>query len=168
MNLTQLFLDELDREAVRTRRVIERVPAGHDDWKPHDKSMAFGRLAGLVASMPSWVSLVIDQDELDLTPPPGKGQFQLPATSQLVEALDGHVAKGRAALSKTSDEYLLTTKWNLRAGGQVVLSDFRHIVLRDTLNHLAHHRGQLTVYLRLLNQPVPAVYGPSADDQRFL
>jgi uncharacterized damage-inducible protein DinB len=168
MNLTQLFLDELDREAARTRRVIERVPAGHDDWKPHDKSMAFGRLAGLVASMPSWVSLVIDQDELDLTPAPGKGQFQLPATSQLVEALDGHVAKGRAALSKTSDEYLLTTKWNLRAGGQVVLSDFRHIVLRDTLNHLAHHRGQLTVYLRLLNQPVPAVYGPSADDQRFL
>jgi uncharacterized damage-inducible protein DinB len=168
MNLTQLFLDELDREAARTRRVIERVPVGHDEWKPHDKSMAFGRLAGLVASMPSWVSLVIDQDELDLTPPPGKGQFQLPATSQLVEALDGHVAKGRAALSKTSDEYLLTTKWNLRAGGQVVLSDFRHIVLRDTLNHLAHHRGQLTVYLRLLNQPVPAVYGPSADDQRFL
>jgi uncharacterized damage-inducible protein DinB len=168
MNLTQLFLDELDREAARTRRVIERVPVGHDEWKPHDKSMAFGRLAGLVASMPSWVSLVIDQDELDLTPPPEKGQFQLPATSQLVEALDGHVAKGRAALSKTSDEYLLTTKWNLRAGGQVVLSDFRHIVLRDTLNHLAHHRGQLTVYLRLLNQPVPAVYGPSADDQRFL
>jgi uncharacterized damage-inducible protein DinB len=168
MNLTQLFLDELDREAARTRRVIERVPVGHDEWKPHDKSMAFGRLAGLVASMPSWVSLVIDQDELDLTPPPGKGQFQLPATSQLVEALEGHVAKGRAALSKTSNEYLLTTKWNLRAGGQVVLSDFRHIVLRDTLNHLAHHRGQLTVYLRLLNQPVPAVYGPSADDQRFL
>jgi uncharacterized damage-inducible protein DinB len=168
MKLTQLFLDELDREAERTRRVLERVPAGHDDWKPHDKSMPFGRLAGLVASMPSWVSLIIDQDELDLTPPSGQGQFQLPATTQLVAALDQHVAKGRASLSKTNDEYLLTTKWNLRAGGQVVLSDPRHVVLRDTLNHLAHHRGQLTVYLRLLNQPVPAVYGPSADDQRFL
>jgi uncharacterized damage-inducible protein DinB len=168
MKLTQLFLDELDREAERTRRVLERVPAGHDDWKPHDKSMPFGRLAGLVASMPSWVSLIIDQDELDLTPPAGQGQFQLPATTQLVAALDQHVAKGRASLSKTNDDYLLTTKWNLRAGGQVVLSDPRHVVLRDTLNHLAHHRGQLTVYLRLLNQPVPAVYGPSADDQRFL
>jgi len=85
-----------------------------------------------------------------------------------VAADDEHIAKGRASLSNTNDEYLLTTKWNLKAGGQVVLSDPRHIVLRDTLNHLAHHRGQLTVYLRLLNQPVPAVYGPSADDQRFL
>jgi uncharacterized damage-inducible protein DinB len=167
MNLTQLFLEELDREAARTRRVLEKVPVGHDDWKPHEKSMALGRLAGLVASMPSWVTLVIDQDELDLTPR-GGGQFQLPATNQLVEALDGHVAKGRASLSKTNDGFLTTTKWNLRAGGQVVLSDLRHIVLRDNFNHLAHHRGQLTVYLRLLNQPVPAVYGPSADDQRFL
>jgi uncharacterized damage-inducible protein DinB len=167
MNLTQLFLDELDREAARTRRVLENVPSGHDDWKPHDKSMPFGRLAGLVASMPSWVSLILEQDELDLTPP-GGGRFQPPATNQLVETLDGHVEKGRASLSKTSDTFLLTTSWRLRAGGQVVLNDPRHIVLRDTLNHLAHHRGQLTVYLRLLNQPVPAVYGPSADDPRFL
>jgi uncharacterized damage-inducible protein DinB len=167
MNLTQLFLDELDREAARTRRVLENVPAGHDDWKPHDKSMPFGRLAGLVASMPSWVTLILEQDELDLTPP-GGGRFQPPATSQLVETLDGHVEKGRASLSKTNDTFLLTTNWRLRAGGQVVLNDPRHIVLRDTLNHLAHHRGQLTVYLRLLNQPVPAVYGPSADDPRFL
>jgi uncharacterized damage-inducible protein DinB len=168
MNLTQLFLDELDREAARTRRVIERVPTGHDDWKPHDKSMPFARLAGLVASMPSWVSLIIDQDELDLTPPSGAGQYKQPATSELVDVLDGHVAKARASLSNTNDEFLTTTKWRLRAGGQVVWSDARHVVLRDTLNHLAHHRGQLTVYLRLLNQPVPAVYGPSADDQRFL
>jgi uncharacterized damage-inducible protein DinB len=168
MKLTQLFLDELDREAAKTRRVLERVPSGHDNWKPHEKSMPFGRLAGLVASMPSWVSLIIDQDELDLTPAPGKGTFQPPATDQLVAAHDEHVANGRASLLKTNDDYLLTTKWNLKAGGQVVLSDPRHIVLRDTLNHLAHHRGQLTVYLRLLNQPVPSVYGPSADDQRFL
>jgi uncharacterized damage-inducible protein DinB len=168
MRMTELFLAELDREAPRTRRALQNVPTGRDDWKPHAKSMPLARLAGLVASMPSWVSLIIDQDELDLTPPAGQGQFQLPATTQLVAALDQHVAKGRASLSKTNDDYLLTTKWNLRAGGQVVLSDPRHVVLRDTLNHLAHHRGQLTVYLRLLNQPVPAVYGPSADDQRFL
>ena len=168
MKLTTLFLDELDREAARTRRAVERVPTGHDDWKPHEKSMPFGRLAGLVASMPSWVTLIIEQDELDLTPAPGKGQYQPPSTGQLVETLDGHVAKARESLLKTTDDHLLTTKWQLRAGGQVVWSDLRHVVLRDTLNHLAHHRGQLTVYLRLLNQPVPAIYGPSAVDQRFL
>lgn len=168
MKLTQLFLDEVDREAARTRRVLENVPVGHDDWTPHDKSMPFGRLAGLVASMPSWVNLIIEQDELDLTPPPGEGRFEPPPTSQLVATLDGHVVKAREALSKTTDDYLLTTNWRLKAGGQVVLNDARHIVLRDTLNHLAHHRGQLTVYLRLIGQPVPSVYGPSADDQRFL
>jgi uncharacterized damage-inducible protein DinB len=168
MKLTELLLGELDREAARTRRVIENVPVGHDDWKPHDKSMPFGRLAGLVASMFSWVDLIIGQDELDLTPPPGQGQYEPPKTSELVQVLDGHVAKAREALSKTTDDYLLTTNWRLKAGGQIVMNEPRHIVLRDTLNHLAHHRGQLTVYLRLLGEPVPAVYGPSADDQRFI
>jgi uncharacterized damage-inducible protein DinB len=168
MRLTDLFLGELDREAARTRRVIEAVPVGHDEWRPHDKSMPFGRLAGLVAVMPSWVNMIIQKDELDLTPPPGEGTYQQPPTSQLIEVLDHHVVKAREALSSTTDDYLLTTNWRLKAGGQVVLNEPRHIVLRDTLNHLAHHRGQLTVYLRLIGQPVPAVYGPSADDQRFL
>src|SRR5207245_7307468 len=167
MNLTQLFLDELDREATRTRRALENVPTGRDDWKPHPKSMPLGRLAGLVASMPSWVTLIIEQDELNLTPPPGQGQYQQPATDKLVETLEGHVAKARASLSKTNDEFLLTTNWRLIAGGKTVMEAPRHIVLRDTLNHLAHHRGQLTVYLRLNDQPVPAIYGPSADDQQF-
>jgi uncharacterized damage-inducible protein DinB len=168
MNLTKLFLAELDREAARTRRAVERVPAGRDDWKPHAKSMPLARLAGLVASMPSWVTLILTQDELDLTPPPGRGQYQQPATESLVAALDGHVAKARESLLATNDEFLLTTNWRLKANGNVVMDEPRHIVLRDTLNHLAHHRGQLTVYLRLLDQPVPAIYGPSADDQRFV
>src|SRR5215467_7458772 len=88
MTLTQLFLDELDREAVRTRRTVERVPSGRDEWKPHAKSMALGRLAGLVASMPSWISLIIGQDELDLTPPGGGGQYQQPSPGTLAAALD--------------------------------------------------------------------------------
>jgi uncharacterized damage-inducible protein DinB len=167
MTLTQLFLDELDREAPRTRSAVERVPSGRDDWKPHEKSMPLGRLAGLVASMPSWVTLIIGQDELDLTPPPGGGQYQQPAPATLAAALDQHVAKARGSLQSTNDEFLLTTNWRLKAGGQIVMNQPRHIVLRDTLNHLAHHRGQLTVYLRLLDLPVPAIYGPSADDQRF-
>ena len=168
MDLTQLFLAELDREAARTRRVLEQVPTGRDDWKPHPKSMPFGRLAGLVASMPSWVTLIVEQDELDLTPPPGSGTYTPPSMDALVATHDNLVAKGRTSLSKTTDEFLLTTNWRLRAGGQIVMNEPRHIVLRDTLNHLAHHRGQLTVYLRLNDRTVPAVYGPTADDQRFL
>jgi uncharacterized damage-inducible protein DinB len=167
MTLTQLFLDELDREAPRTRRAVERVPAGKDDWTPHPSSMPLARLAGLVASMPSWVTMIIEQDELDLTPPAGGGQYHQPSIDQLPAALDQHVAKARESLKSTTDEFLLTTNWRLKAGGQVVMNQPRHIVLRDTLNHLAHHRGQLTVYLRLLGQPVPAIYGPSADDQHF-
>lgn len=167
MKLTELFLEELEREAVRTRSAVANVPRGKDDWKPHDKSMPLGRLAGLVASMPSWVTLVIEQDELDLTPPPGKGQYQQPAMDTLVETLDQHVTKARESLRNTTDDYLMTTNWRLRAGGQVVLDQPRYIVLRDTLNHLAHHRGQLTVYLRLTGAKVPAIYGPSADDQQF-
>lgn len=167
MKLTQLFLDELDREATRTRHAVERVPLGRDEWKPHPKSMALGRLAGLVASMPSWIPLIIDQDELDLTPPPGTGQYQQPSTDQLAATLDQHVSKARESLRGTTDDYLLNTKWRLKAGGRVVQNNPRHEVLRDTINHLAHHRGQLTVYLRLLDVPVPAIYGPSADDQSF-
>ena len=167
MKLTEHLLAELDREAPRTRRTLEKVPAGRDEWAPHAKSMPLARLAGLVATMPSWVSLIIDQDELDLTPPPGASQYQQPATDKLVEAHDASLAKGRDSLSKTSDDYLLTTSWRLRAGGHVVMEQLRHIVLRETLMHLAHHRGQLTVYLRLLDQPVPSIYGPTADDKTF-
>jgi uncharacterized damage-inducible protein DinB len=167
MTLTQLFLDELEREAPRTRRALEQVPLGRDDWKPHPKSMPLGRLAGLVASMPSWIGLIIEQDELNLTPPPGQGTYQQPATDALVAVHDANVQKGRGVLSRTTDEFLMTTNWRLLAGGKIVLNQPRHIVLRDTLNHLAHHRGQLTVYLRLNDRTVPAIYGPSADDQQF-
>src|SRR5262245_5385905 len=167
MKLTDLFIAELDREAVRTRAALEQVPHGKDDWKPHAKSMPLVRLAGLVASMPSWISLILDQDQLDIAPPGGGGQYQQPSVDSLVAAHDGHVAKARESLGRTNDNYILTTNWKLLAGGRVVADYPRHVVLRDTLNHLAHHRGQLTVYLRLTEQKVPAIYGPSADDQRF-
>lgn len=167
MKLTELLLVELDREAVRTRNALTQVPLGRDEWTPHPKSMPLARLAGLVASMPSWVTLIIAQDELDLTPPPGKETYQQPATNKLVETLDANVTSARESLTGTNDEFLFTTNWRLRAGGNIVMDQPRHIVLRDTLNHLAHHRGQLTVYLRLCGQKVPAIYGPSADDQQF-
>src|SRR5204863_9323265 len=90
MTLTQLFLAELDREAGRTRRALEQVPLGRDDWKPHPKSMPLGRLAGLVASMPSWVPLIIERDELDINPPQGQGQYQQPQTNALVDTHETH------------------------------------------------------------------------------
>lgn len=167
MTLIAQFLAEIDREAPRTRRALQNVPVGRDDWKPHPKSMPLGRLAGLVASMWTWFPLIIEQDELDLTPRPGAGQYHQPSTDNLVEAHDAAVAKAAAALANTNDQFLLTTTWRLKAGGHVVANDPRHIVLRDTINHLAHHRGQLTVYLRLNDCPVPSIYGPSADDQAF-
>jgi len=167
MRFTDLLREELDREATRTRPALEAVPTGKDDWKPHPKSMALGRLAGLVASMPSWISLIIKQDELDVNPPAGGGQYHQPSMTELVSVLDKSVADARAAIAATNDDFLFTTKWKLLAGGQVMSDMPRHIVLRDTLNHLAHHRGQLTVYLRLNEVKVPAIYGPSADDQHF-
>jgi uncharacterized damage-inducible protein DinB len=167
MQLTDLLLAELDREGPRTRRALEQVPRDRDDWTPHPKSMPLARLAGLVASMPSWISLIIEQDELDLTPPPGSGQYQQPAMDKLSDVLEQNVVKARQSLSRTNDNFLMSTNWRLRAGGKVVMDAPRHVVLRDTLNHLAHHRGQLTVYLRLCGQTVPAIYGPSADDQQF-
>ena len=166
MTMTERFVEELDREAARTRRTLEQVPTGRDDWKPHTKSMPLARLAGLVASMPSWVSLIVKQDELDLTPP-GGGQWRQPAVNELVQAYDKAVADARAALGGVTDEFLLNTRWRLRAGGKIVSDEPRYIVRRETFNHLAHHRGQLTVYLRLNDATVPSIYGPSADDQRF-
>ena len=168
MKMTEWYLNQLDGEATRTRRTLERVPQGKDDWKPHEKSMPLGRLAMLVAQMPSWFTLIVDRDELDINPAGGSNipQQNLRTPQELMQAMDKGVADARAALSGTSDEHLMKP-WKLLAGGKVVNESPRYIVLRDTLMHLAHHRGQLTVYLRLTGAPVPAIYGPSADDQQF-
>jgi uncharacterized damage-inducible protein DinB len=169
MNLNQLFLGELDREGPLTRRVLERVPDGRNDWQPHKKSMPLGRLAALVAGMPSWLAMMIDKDEFDLNPPGGSsGSFQtdIRSNSDLLKTMDSGVTAARDALQKTNDGHLMKP-WRLLVSGKTVAEHPRHVMLRDSINHLAHHRGQLTVYLRLNDVPVPAVYGPSADDQRF-
>ena len=166
MKLTDLFLSELESEAAATRRTLERVPDGRSDWKPHEKSMSMGRLAALVASMPSWIDMVIHMDELDIHPPGGPAyRAQETNTSKdLVEAFDGHVAAARRVLAGTTEEHLMTP-WRLLSGGQLMSERPRYAVIRDgVFNHLAHHRGQLTVYLRLNGASVPAIYGPSADE----
>ena len=168
MKLTELLLSQLEEEAPRTRRALENLPVGRDDWKPHEKSMPFGRLAMLVATMPTWFSLIIKQDELDIKPAGGSNMSQKPlrTSAELVEALDKGVAEAREALRSTTDGHLMTP-WRLLAGGQVVEEKPRYVVLRETLMHLAHHRGQFTVYLRLNDIPVPSIYGPTADDAQF-
>ena len=166
--MKELFLMELEDEAPATRRALERVPDGKNDWKPHEKSMPLGYLSHMVATMPSWVALVIDQDELDIAPKPG-GQRPEPAknNAELLQRFDDAVGKARESLKKTTDEHLMT-HWRMLANGHVVSNQPRHRMLRTGVgNHWSHHRGQLTVYLRLLGVPVPSIYGPTADDKGF-
>jgi uncharacterized damage-inducible protein DinB len=168
MRLTDFFAAQLTREAPISTRVLERVPEGRPDWRPHEKSMPLGYLSQLVATMPSWVTMTVRQDTLDLNPPGGQ-PFRPEATDTRDALLAAHekaVARALEALRGTTEEHLATS-WKLLVGGRVVMEEARHVVIADTVAHLAHHRGQLTVYLRLLGIPVPSVYGPSADDARF-
>jgi uncharacterized damage-inducible protein DinB len=149
--------------------VLEKIPEGRNDWKPHAKSMPLGRLAALVAGMPSWLAMMVDKNEFDLNPPGGSsGSFQtnFRTNAELLKTMEDGVGAARAALQKTNDDHLMKP-WRLLVAGKTVAEHPRHVMMRDSINHLAHHRGQLTVYLRLNDLPVPAVYGPSADDQRF-
>jgi uncharacterized damage-inducible protein DinB len=169
VKLTDLFKEELAREAASTRRTLERVPEGQNSWKPHPKSMELGRLASLVAIMPSWVISMVKQDEFDMRSPEAAkfSQLQWQNRGELIAALDKGVAGAHEALSSTDDDHLFTP-WKFVVGGHVVSESPRHIMIRESVfNHLAHHRGQLTVYLRLNEAPVPAIYGPSADEGKF-
>jgi hypothetical protein len=168
MTMTEWFLTELDSEAAKSRRMLEQVPAGKRGWKPHERSMELGYLSDLVANIFSWVGMAITLDELDVAPKDGPKYLPAPlnTTAELLGALDKAVAQAREALKKTTDAYL-ATPWRLLAGGQLAFEQPRHQVIRDTFLHSAHHRGQMTVYLRLLGSKVPSVYGPTADDQSF-
>jgi uncharacterized damage-inducible protein DinB len=166
MDLKQLYLAQLKREAEATRKAVERVPEGRNDWKPHEKSMPLGYLAALVASMPGWVTLIIEKDELNLDDPANEGLKTKPVATraELLKLLDEGVAKSCKALQGTTEEHLLKP-WRLVLGGRVLNEQPRHEMLTDSVfAHLAHHRGQLTVYLRLNDASVPAIYGPSADE----
>jgi uncharacterized damage-inducible protein DinB len=168
MTMTEWFLAELASEAAKSRRVLEQVPTGKRDWKPHERSMELGYLSDLVANIPSWVGMAITLNELDVAPKDGPQYKPVPlnTSAELVAALDKAVAQAREALEKTSDAHL-ETPWRLLAAGQLALEQPRHHVIRDTFLHSAHHRGQMTVYLRLLGSKVPSVYGPTADDRSF-
>lgn len=167
MELKSYLLAQLDREAAQTRKTIERVTDPQSDFKPHERSMGLGYLAALVGTMPGWIALMIDRDELNLDDPASEG-FRTKVRSSKTDLLAAHdtaVADARRALESTTDEHLLTP-WAFKMNGQVIQQQPRYLMIADAVfSHLAHHRGQLTVYLRLNEAPVPALYGPSADEQ---
>lgn len=164
MKMTEMLLAQLEREGPGTRRALERVPEGKNDWKPHPKSMRMGDLAALVASMPSWLALIVERDDLELTSGIG-AQRAVTTSGELLQVHDKAMDAARKSLSATTEEHLQKS-WRLLYGGKVLDDRPRHLIIADTISHLAHHRRQLTVYLRLNDKPVPAIYGASADEGR--
>lgn len=166
MELKKALLGQLEREAAASRKVLERVPEGQNSWKPHEKSTELGYLAALVAGMPGWPAFMVEKDELNLDDK-SNDMFKTKAVetrAELLRLLDESLAKGKAALEKTTDEHL-QKKWRFMMGGKVVTEEPRYVNLMDgCFSHMAHHRGQLTVYLRLIGAKVPAIFGPSADE----
>jgi uncharacterized damage-inducible protein DinB len=163
MSLAEPMLAELEHEAATTRRLLERVPVEQFGWKPHEKSMTLGRLAGHIAEIPGWISVILEQDEFDVaasryTPP------ALTDRTQLLQMFDANIGKITEALKRQDDRRMQAT-WRLKKQGQVLLEMPRATMIRSMgLNHIVHHRGQLSVYLRLQNVPLPSIYGPTADE----
>lgn len=167
MDATRYYLPEFDQEMATTRRVLERVPEDKLDWKPHTKSMTLGQLASHVAQMADWASNIVTKDEFDFRPPDGpvyKGA-DCKSSRELLELFDQSVATARGAIQEFREESLDDT-WTLKAGPHTIFSAPRWSVYRGFgMNHIIHHRAQLSVYLRLLDVPVPGIYGPTADEQ---
>jgi uncharacterized damage-inducible protein DinB len=169
MSISQSLLPELDHEAGTTRKLLERVPADKFGWKPHEKSMTMGRLATHVAEMIGWISTTISTEKLDFAPPGGEPivPYVPKSTADLVAFFDKNVSEAKAALAKVTDPELMQN-WSLMSAGNVIFTMPRVACIRGMImNHVIHHRGQLSVYLRMNNIPVPAMYGPSADENTF-
>lgn len=162
MKLTEMLLAELQQEAATTRKMLERVPQAAFTWKPHEKSMALGQLAAHVANLfGTWLISSLSRDEYDLSESKPSGEETVEG---ILQAFDRNVSDAIEALKTGSDEGLYNI-WRLKRGGQVLFELPRWVVVRSMVfNHIIHHRGQLSVYLRLQNVPLPPVYGPTADE----
>lgn len=166
MAIKDILLAEYDHEMAVTRRVLERAPAGEFGWKPHDRSWPLGALATHLANIPGWTHAVLEQIEFDLADTPEQLRKTMPLGSreEVLERFDRNVGEGRTLLDEQSDAQLLAM-WTFKKDGQTIFAMPRVSALRRfVMNHHVHHRGQLSVYLRLRNVPVPAIYGPSADE----
>ncbi|MEX2152053.1 MAG: DinB family protein [Gemmatimonadaceae bacterium] len=161
MSIAETLLPEFDQEMASTRRLLERVPTEKGQWKPHPKSFALGHLAQLVATMPGWITRTVAGTEINLATGPG---YSFEKTETLVAQFDQHVKEARAAIAKSRDSDY-GVPWSLKMGDRVLFTSPRGTVVRQHINHFCHHRGQLTVYLRLLDVPIPSIYGPTADER---
>jgi uncharacterized damage-inducible protein DinB len=160
MTYAEMFLPEFEQEMATTRRVLERVPDDKGRWKPHPKSFSLAHLAQLVSSMPGWIANTIGQDAIDLAASPGYSDEK---TATLLGSFDAHVADARTALSQGRDGDD-AQPWSLKFGDKVLMTMPKGAAVRQHLNHHVHHRAQLAMYLRLLDVPVPSMYGPTADE----
>ena len=163
LSLGKIYLKELEAETTASRKCLERIPGELFSWKPHEKSMELGYLALLVAEMPRWIATMIKDDAIDFA------TFKhIPAktTDDLLAQFDGNIKSAEEALQNVTNEQL-DELFSLKANGQVLFSSPKNENVSSTINHWVHHRGQLTVYMRLNDIPVPSVYGPSADDKSF-
>lgn len=166
MGMNEAFIAELEQEAASTRKLLERVPMDKLDWTPHVKSMKLGYLANHVAELPSWVSVSLEQDELDFATFEYKPVIP-ETTEELLAVHDKNVENALKCLRNTSDEKFMEN-WTMRNGEQIYFKLPKAAVLRSfSFNHLYHHRAQLGVYLRLLDIPIPGMYGPSADESNM-
>jgi uncharacterized damage-inducible protein DinB len=157
------YLRELESEARASRECLEQVPMDQPDWKPHEKSMPLGYLAMMVAEIPKWITYTIENGEIDF------GTFEhskIETTDQLVSAFDENMANVRKALNSLTDADLKDT-FSLKNKGQLLFSSPKDESMSQSINHLVHHRGQLTVYLKMLDKKIPSIYGPSADSGGF-
>jgi uncharacterized damage-inducible protein DinB len=157
------FLKELEAESTASRKCLERIPETLFDWKPHEKSLTMGYLALLVAEIPKWITSMLEKSEIDFAT---FEHFKPGNTSELVSHFDENIQGVKNALQHVSDEAMLEPFF-LKNKGQVIFSSPKKENIGSSINHLVHHRGQLTVYMRLNNIPVPSIYGPSADDKGF-
>ncbi|MBC8145806.1 MAG: damage-inducible protein DinB [bacterium] len=160
MSLSEELLPEFDEEMAVTRRLLERVPSEKGEWKPHPKSFSLAHLAQLVARMPGWIPGTLLQDKLDIK---SGSEYSVERTETLLKEFDSNVTSARKAIEATNDE-AFDQDWSLMMGDQVIFTAKRRRVIRQHINHIVHHRGQLTVYLRETDVPIPSIYGPTADE----
>ena len=165
MAIKDSLLPEFDHEMGATRRVLERVPAADLAWKPHEKSFTLGQLASHVSNLPTWMSMTFDADSLDLATLGDDTRPKQPTeVAPILQWFDDKVKTARARLDAQTDQTMLSP-WTLKQAGQTLFTMPKVAVVRSfVMNHMIHHRGQLTVYLRLRNVPLPALYGPTADE----
>jgi uncharacterized damage-inducible protein DinB len=161
MSIGESLVPEFDQEMAATRRMLERVPTARGEWKPHVKSFSLGHLAQLVSWMPGWIANALTETSLDLK---GAAPYSYEPTETLLAGFDANVRAARAALLAAKDAEF-AVPWSLKRGDQVFFTSPRAVIVRNHISHLVHHRGQLSVYLRLIDVPVPSTYGPTADER---